>query len=141
MVDAGNSVPRECRCIGCFLAVGSRGSVAPAPRPGGGGPRPPPPPAPPRPRRPPPPAAAAPLDAPPAAAPDLPAEARVTGVIGHRQTLSLSCGARAAADWAAFFGVGLDEIEFLDRLPVSDDPDVGFVGDVRGTWGQIPPEA
>jgi uncharacterized protein YvpB len=60
-------------------------------------------------------------------------------VVGRRQSLPLSCESRSAADWAAFFGVVIDELDFLSRLPLSDDPDRGFVGDVRGAWGQIPP--
>jgi uncharacterized protein YvpB len=71
----------------------------------------------------------------------LPASARVTGVVGRRQSLPLSCEARSAADWAAFFGVVIDEMEFISALPVSDDPDRGFVGDVRGEWGNVPPQA
>jgi len=69
----------------------------------------------------------------------LPVEARVEGVRGHRQSLPLSCESRSAADWAAFFGVAIEELEFLGRLPASDDPDRGFVGDVKGRWGQVPP--
>lgn len=72
---------------------------------------------------------------------DLPAAAAVSGVVGHRQSLPLSCESRSAADWAAFFGVAIDELEFLSNLPASDDPDRGFVGDVRGAWGQTPPNA
>ena len=72
---------------------------------------------------------------------DLPDEAAVSGVVGHRQSLSLSCESRSAADWAAFFGVTIDELEFLGNLPASDDPDRGFVGDVRGMWGQTPPNS
>ena len=44
-------------------------------------------------------------------------------------------------DLAAYFGLGIDELEFFGRLPVSDNPEVGFVGDVNGRWGQIPPNA
>lgn len=83
---------------------------------------------------PPPPAAA------PASDPALPAEAHITDIGGRKQAYSLSCEARAAADWAAYFGFALDEDEFLHRLPVSDNPDFGFVGDVHGRWGQIPPD-
>jgi hypothetical protein len=62
---------------------------------------------------------------------------------GHRrkQQYALSCEARSAADWAAFFGFAVDEDEFLHRLPASDNPDFGFVGDVNGQWGQTPPSA
>lgn len=71
---------------------------------------------------------------------DLPLAAQVAGVVGHRQKLPLSCESRSAADWAAFFGVTIDELEFLDQLPTSaDNPNLGFVGDVHGTWGQTPP--
>lgn len=80
----------------------------------------------------------APLAAPPAS---LPASAEVGGVVGHRQSLPLSCESQSAVDWAAYFGFTIDEIEFHNGLPISDDPDRGFVGDVYGTWGQVPPAA
>lgn len=76
---------------------------------------------------------------PPAA--ELPATAQVGGIAGHGQSRPLSCEARSAADWAAFFGVAIGELEFLSQLPSSDDPDRGFVGDVYGAWGQVPPAA
>ncbi|MEK7327398.1 MAG: C39 family peptidase [Chloroflexota bacterium] len=62
-------------------------------------------------------------------------------VIGHRQSLPLSCESRSAADWAGYFGVAIDELEFFGRLPVSDNPEVGFAGDVNGKWGNIPPDS
>lgn len=62
-------------------------------------------------------------------------------ITGHPQTLPLSCEARSAVDWAGYFGVAIDELDFFDRLPVSDNPEIGFVGDVRSGWGQIPPHA
>jgi uncharacterized protein YvpB len=67
----------------------------------------------------------------PTEAPTLAAEYRLT-VEGHPQS---------AVDWAAYFGVNIDEIAFFNQLPVSDNPEVGFVGDVNGVWGQIPPNA
>jgi uncharacterized protein YvpB len=70
----------------------------------------------------------------------LPAEASVSGIVGHKQALSLSCEARAAVDWAAFFGVEISERQFQQQLPRSDNPDKGFVGDVNDNWGQIPPK-
>lgn len=92
------------------------------------------------------PSATAPAPAgPPTTAPEtkgaLPVSATVEGVIGHRQALPLSCESRSAADWAAFFGVEIDEMTFLNALPRSDDPDRGFVGDVSGEWGSLPPNA
>ncbi len=65
--------------------------------------------------------------------------ARIEGIVGDSQSLPLSCEASAATDWAAFFGVQIDELEFQNRLPLSDNPEKGFVGDVEGSWGQIPP--
>lgn len=76
-----------------------------------------------------------------AAAQGLPPSAFVNGVVGHPQTYNLSCESRAAADWAAFWGVNVSETEFLNRLPVSDNPDEGFVGSPHGVWGGIPPAA
>jgi uncharacterized protein YvpB len=73
--------------------------------------------------------------------PPLPASAVVTDFLGHAQSLPLSCESRSAVDWAGFFGVFLNELEFFHALPVSSDPDLGFVGDVRGAWGQLPPNA
>ena len=70
-----------------------------------------------------------------------PAAASVEGFTGYPQIVSLSCKSRSAVDWAAFFGVHIGEIAFLRGLPISDDPDVGFGGDVRGEWGQVPPNA
>jgi LysM repeat protein len=60
-------------------------------------------------------------------------------VSGRGQALPLDCESRSAVDWAGFFGVRISELEFFRRLPVSDDPDTGFVGSVYGRWGQIPP--
>jgi LysM repeat protein/uncharacterized protein YvpB len=80
------------------------------------------------------------LSAHPAAAQSaIPPQAYVSGVVGHAQRYSLSCEARSAADWAAYWGVSIDESEFMDRLPSSDNPDQGFVGDRNDTWGYIPP--
>jgi uncharacterized protein YvpB len=71
--------------------------------------------------------------------PPLPDTIKISGVTGQGQTRPLSCESRSAVDWAKFFGKSIGEIEFLDNLPSSDNPDKGFVGDVDGTWGQIPP--
>ena len=71
--------------------------------------------------------------------PPLPDDALIHGVTGQRQSLPLDCESRSAVDWANFFDVQIDEIDFFHHLPESDHPDVGFVGSVYGTWGQIPP--
>lgn len=42
-------------------------------------------------------------------------------------------------DLAAFFGFPIDEMEFLSRLPLSDDPDRGYVGNYWDQRGQLPP--
>ena len=92
---------------------------------------------------PPPPAVSSPVAPAPAPVsdPELPPEAKITGIGGRKQQYALSCEARSAADWAAFFGFAIDEDEFLHRLPISDNPDFGFVGDINGQWGQTPPNA
>jgi len=70
---------------------------------------------------------------------DLPSAAAVSGVSGHPQSLSLDCEARSAADWAAFWGVTVDEVTFLQQLPRTDNPETGFVGNVGDTPGNLPP--
>ena len=69
----------------------------------------------------------------------LPSEAYVNGMSGQDQQLELDCESRSAADWAKHFGFNLDEIDFLNHLLGSDDPEVGFVGNPDGTQGNIPP--
>jgi subtilisin-like proprotein convertase family protein len=70
----------------------------------------------------------------------LPASANVAGMSGENQQLPLDCESRSAVDWAAHFGAQIDELDFYYNLPHSDDPDAGFVGNVSGIWGQIPPD-
>jgi len=72
-------------------------------------------------------------------APAAPPNGRQLAVYGQNQTLPLDCEARSAVDWAGYFGVAINELEFFYRLPVSDDPEVGFVGSGWGAWGQTPP--
>ena len=40
---------------------------------------------------------------------------------------------------AAFFGFTIDETDFTQKLPISDDPQVGFVGSPYDYAGNIPP--
>lgn len=77
----------------------------------------------------------------PTLTPTLPAAAILTDYDGHRQLLSLDCEAAAAVDWAAYLGVTINEYEFQHGLPISDNPDLGFVGYSTGPWGQVPPYA
>lgn len=71
--------------------------------------------------------------------PLLPSRAHVSGTVSHNQYYHLDCESRVAVDYAAFFGVRINEQDFFWSLPTSSNPDRGFVGDVNGTWGQIPP--
>jgi len=73
--------------------------------------------------------------------PGLPLEHFITDIRGHHQFFSLGCETAAAKDWANYFAKDFNEFEFQYRLPVSDNPDYGFVGDVNGPWGQVPPYA
>jgi uncharacterized protein YvpB len=66
--------------------------------------------------------------------------AQISGVYGNPQIYSLDCEARSATDWAAFFGFHISESDFLNRLPKSDDPETGFVGNINGYLGQFPPK-
>jgi len=71
----------------------------------------------------------------------LPEEAYIRGFVGHRQAYSIGCETSVAVDLAAFYDVTITEYDFQTNLPLSDNPDLGFVGDVNGPWGQIPPYA
>jgi len=66
----------------------------------------------------------------------------ITTISGHEQTYQLGCEASAAVDWARYFGVLIYESTFQFDLPLSDNPELGFVGNVTTDgWGQIPPDA
>jgi uncharacterized protein YvpB len=71
--------------------------------------------------------------------PTLPAEHYIRAISGHRQYFSLGCEAAVAKDWANYFGYDFNEFEFQHKMPLSDNPEFGFVGDVNAPWGQIPP--
>ncbi|NLF51778.1 MAG: hypothetical protein GX577_11640 [Leptolinea sp.] len=71
----------------------------------------------------------------------LPESYYIDGVVSYPQWFTLDCEARTAVDWAAFFGVSIDENEFLGRMPNSDNPDLGFVGRYDGMQGQLPPNS
>lgn len=69
----------------------------------------------------------------------LPATAYIDGIYGYAQAYNLTCESRSAVDWARYFGVNIAELDFQASLPVSDNPEVGFVGYLDGALGQIPP--
>ncbi len=75
----------------------------------------------------------------PTSIPPLPREYFISAITGHHQFFSLGCEAAAAKDWANYFHKDFNEFEFQYRLPLSDNPDLGFVGDVNSPWGQVPP--
>ncbi len=65
----------------------------------------------------------------------------IENVVSYPQWYTLDCEARTAVDWAAFFGVAIDENAFLGAMPHSDNPDLGFVGRYDGIQGQLPPNS
>ena len=77
----------------------------------------------------------------PTFSPAYPDEYYIEKISGHSQYFSIGCEAAAAVDWARYFGVEIIEYNFQFELPKSDNPELGFVGDVRGPWGQAPPYA
>ncbi len=60
-------------------------------------------------------------------------------MVGHPQEHNLSCESRSATDVAAFWGAGFGEDDFFRRLPKSDNPHRGFLGDVDLPAGSMPP--
>ena len=73
--------------------------------------------------------------------PSFPEEHYINGVQSRQQYFTLGCEASAAVDLAAYFGIKINEFEFQHNLPLSDNPDLGFVGNVDSPWGQVPPYA
>ena len=71
----------------------------------------------------------------------IPTGAQISGMYGNPQMYSLDCETRSAVDWAAFFGFHISESDFLNRMPRSDDPETGFVGNFNGYLGQFPPKS
>lgn len=70
---------------------------------------------------------------------NLPENANIDGFIGHPQYYNLDCEARSAVDWAEFFGYSISEMDFLENLSKSENPDKGFVGYFWDMPGNIPP--
>ncbi len=70
----------------------------------------------------------------------IPASHYISGLYGMDQMTTLDCEMRSAVDWARYFGITIDETEFISKLPFSDDPETGFVGDIDGEMGQFPPD-
>jgi len=70
---------------------------------------------------------------------EIPLSASVSGIKGTPQLYTLDCEIQTAVDWARFFGTNINRHEFIDRLPLSDDPEEGFVGTINGPMGQLPP--
>jgi uncharacterized protein YvpB len=75
-----------------------------------------------------------------ARAQELPPSAFIEGVVGHPQEHSLSCESCSAIDVAAFWGVTHTEDDFFHRLPKSDNPHRGFLGNVDVPAGSMPPQ-
>jgi len=70
---------------------------------------------------------------------EIPMTSYISGLKGTPQLYTLDCEAQAAVDWAKYFGVDINELEFIERIPKSDDPESGFVGNINGAMGQLPP--
>lgn len=84
---------------------------------------------------------AAEIQAEPAPVGEIPDSYYIWDIWGHRQYFPIGCEASAANDWAWYFGEAINEFDFQMQLPISDNPDIGFVGSVEGPWGQVPPYA
>jgi uncharacterized protein YvpB len=72
---------------------------------------------------------------------EIPSSSFIEGVVGNAQNHRLSCEARSAADVASFWGVDFTEEEFMEKIPKSDNPNKGFVGNMDDYWGNIPPKS
>lgn len=70
---------------------------------------------------------------------NLPPAHYIDGVYGRPQEYNLDCEAQSAVDFAKFFDININKQGFIDAMPRSDDPEEGFVGDINGAMGQLPP--
>ncbi len=70
---------------------------------------------------------------------ELPLTASISGLYGSPMLYTLDCESQSAVDFARYYGVSIDERDFISRLPYSDDPEEGFVGSINGAMGQLPP--
>jgi uncharacterized protein YvpB len=68
-------------------------------------------------------------------------ESHYLKIATDKQYFALGCEASAAVDLAEYYDVLIYQYNFQHELPLSDNPDLGFVGDVNGPWGQVPPYA
>lgn len=75
----------------------------------------------------------------PTATSDIPPSASISNISGTNQALPLNCESSSAVDWAGYYGTYINDVTFHNELPLTDNPDTGFVGNVYGVWGQIPP--
>jgi uncharacterized protein YvpB len=71
---------------------------------------------------------------------DIPMSSYIFNLHGTPQLYTLDCESQSAVDWAQYFGITIDEEDFIDQLPHSDDPEKGFVGNINGKMGQLPPD-
>lgn len=71
---------------------------------------------------------------------NIPSSYYIYGLYGTPQDYNLDCESQAAVDFARFFDVRINKQEFIETLPLSDDPEEGFVGDINGPMGQLPPD-
>ncbi len=70
---------------------------------------------------------------------EIPPSSLVEGIVAHPQERNLSCESRSVTDLAAFWGATFSEGDFFHRLPKSDNPHRGFLGDVDLPAGSMPP--
>lgn len=72
-------------------------------------------------------------------APGPPPWAWVNDFVGQPQQYNLSCEIRSATDVANFWEIPVSEDTLIAMLPRSDDPNLGFLGDMNAPAGSLPP--
>jgi uncharacterized protein YvpB len=68
------------------------------------------------------------------------ARALAARLSGNAQSRRLTCESRSGADLLAAHGIAATERDVFERLPRSDNPDLGFVGDPDGEPHGLPPD-
>ena len=76
----------------------------------------------------------------PTITPDIPPAASINNIYGTNQALPLNCESSAAVDWAGYYGTYINDVTFHNELPLTDNPDTGFVGNVLRRVGPDSPQ-
>ena len=65
----------------------------------------------------------------------------IEGFVSHTRSFNLDSEAQTASDLANFYGYAIDPMTIINALPLSDDPNSGFVGYYNDDGSALPPDS